>query len=502
MKPVVAAAPLSLLIVALGLVTVSGCHKTAEGDSKLPAADSKASDEGDKASKGDTADKPDAADKGEKADADASPTVSLATVQMGTAEKEMPVTGTLIAYRDRQASLSPPVAGIVEALPVHTGETVARGQVVLQLSTRTLEGQIDQARAAIRQNEIQVQQAEANALQQQGQTQTGILQAQIAVSGAQATLAGAQATLTGNEAALENARQALARAQSLNKEGLVAQKDVEAADLAVRSAQSQVDSQRQAVQAQQETIAGLKQAAKASENGHLQDLVKRKDIAVARQQLASAQAALATLEAQRAQYTVRAPISGTVTAVGASVGEAVDTTTKALNISDLSRLQLQIAVPAVSASAVHVGQPVRFTIESLPGHTFRTVIRRVGTQIDPTNGTLTALADVGDSGGVLKDNLSARVGIITARHTGALIAPRAAVLFEETPTGTEASVLRIDKDDVVHKVPVKTGFTETDTVEILSGVHAGDKIVTNGAYGLPDGTKVQVADEDTKASKP
>ena len=139
----------------------------------------------------------------------------------GTLERTLPATGTLTALRDHEATLSPPVAGVLDELPIRYGQAVHKGQVIAHLATRQLQGQIQQAQATIGQNLVQVQQAQANALQQQAQTRTAILQAQSALSGAQATLAGTRATLIGNEAALHNAEQTLTREQTLFAEGLV-----------------------------------------------------------------------------------------------------------------------------------------------------------------------------------------------------------------------------------------------------------------------------------------
>jgi RND family efflux transporter MFP subunit len=459
----------------------------------------------------DSADKPAAKDKGDEKGAEGAskeadtgeaelPTVSAAVARVGTIEKTLPVSGTLAAPRERVAMLSSPVAGILDALPVQFGQEVAQGQVVAHISTHTLQGLIEQERATIGQDTVQVQQAEAGTLQQQGQSRSALLEAQTAVSSAQATLLGDQATLAGNEAALNNARQSLARTQALFADGLVAKKDIETAELAVRSAEAQVAAQRQAVASQRQTVTGLQEAVEAARASRIQDTIKQKDIQIARQQLENARGALATTEAQLSLYTLRAPLSGTVTAVNVSVGEAVDTTTKILTIADQSRLRLQIAVPTASAGVVHVGQPVTFSVDALPGHTFRTIIQNVGTQVDPTNSTILAVADVANPHLILKDGMAARVGIVTARHANVILAPRAAVLYDAGEGSEAASVLRVDKNGVVHKVPVTVGFSGEADVEITSGIRPGDRLVTTGAFGLPDGAKVKIEGEGGDAA--
>ena len=435
-------------------------------------------------------------------DGEAAPMVQTVTARVGNIDQTLPVTGTVNVPRDAEATLSVPVAGVLDSLPVTFGQTVSRGQIVAHLSTHALRGQIQQAEALVAQNTLQVQQARTNALQQQGQTRGAILQAESAVSGARAGLLGAQATVTGSEAALAGARQSLARVQSLFGEGLVAKKDVEAAELAVHAAESQVAAQKQAVDAQRETVRGQEQATQAARAASLQNVVKTQDIAIAQRQRQSALGALETLRAQNALYTLRAPLSGTITVVGAGVGEAVDPTTKLLTISNLDRLQLQIAVPSASAAQVHTGMPVSFTVDALPGRTFRGTIRTVGSQSDPVNSTIAALATIDNKGHALKDDLFARIQIVLARHKNAVLLPRTAVLFATGDGGSpEASVLRVGADSILHKVTVTTGLTEGENIEILSGVRAGDRVATTGGYGLEDGTKVTIDSGEKDAGK-
>ena len=339
---------------------------------------------------------------------------------------------------------------------------------------------------------MQVQQAQANAIQQQAQTQTAIQQALSAVSSARATLRGTQATLIGDEAALRNAQQAQARAQTLFADGLIAQKDVEAADLTVRTAQATVDAQRQTVAAQAQTVAGQQQAVAAARAASLQDLVKRKDVQVALQQVRNAQGALATARAQEALYTIHAPLSGQVTQVGASVGETVDTTAKLATIADLRTLQLQIGVPGSSARQVRPGEAVTFSVSSLPGETFRTTVSSVSSQVDAATGTVPVLATVANPRRLLRDDATVKVQIVVEQRQNILVVPQAAVLAD--PDTGKASVVVIGSDSVAHIAPVTTGLAAGGRVEITGGVSAGQRVAVSGQYGLPDGTKVGVQD--------
>lgn len=419
------------------------------------------------------------------------PTVQVITVRKGTIEQTLPVTGTLAALRTQQATVIPATSGVLDELPIAYGQMVQKGQIVAHLSTRPLLGQMQQAQATIAQYQVQVQQAQANSIQQQAQTQTGISQAEAAVSGARATLAGAEATLTGNVAALHSAQQNLARIQTLYKDGLVAQKDVEAAQLAVQTAATQVAAQGQAVASQRETIRSQRQSLVAAHAAALQNVVKQKDVQVAQQQVRNARGALATAQAQMALYTIRAPITGIVTNVGASLGQTVDATTKMVTIVNLNTLQLQVAVPADAAHEVHAGQQITFRVDSRPGKVFAATIHVLSNQVDPASNTVQALAIIPNPRHELTDGAFARVQIVTQRHPSALILPKSAVLRD---AGGQVNVAVVGADNVAHVKEVKTGLTQGDMVEILSGVRLGERVVTTGSYGLPDGTKVAVAE--------
>ena len=465
-----------------------------------------------------------AAPEADKKDEKPTPTVQVKPAQVGTIEDTLAVTGTLVAFRDKEATVGPPVAGTLDLFSLRVGQNVAKGQIIAHIGTRLLNGQIQQAQATIAQNEIQVEQAQVNALTQQAQSKGAIAQAQAAVAnaqatygGVQATLGGAQATLRsgqaaviGAEATLRNARQNLTRLQSLAQDGLVAQKDVDTAQLTVQTAQSAlnaqqetvagqrtaVEAQRKAVDAQRETVVGQRHALEAARSATLQNLAKQKDIQIARRQEQNARGALTTAQSQLSLYTIRAPLTGVVTAVGATTGETVDTTAKLATITNLDTLQLQLAVPGEAARKVRSGEHVTFTVSSLPRQTFTAIIETVGTQVDATTGAVTATARIANPGHRLKDDTAVQAQIAIARHTGAILVPKAAVLLD---ADGKASLVTVGADSVAHVKDVKVGVTHGGLTEITDGLKPGENVALSGQYGLPDGTKVTVGDGKEKA---
>jgi multidrug efflux pump subunit AcrA (membrane-fusion protein) len=80
--------------------------------------------------------------------------------------------------------------------------------------------------------------------------------------------------------------------------------------------------------------------------------------------------------------------------------------------------------------------------------------------------------------------------IVTAVHTNCLAAPVESVVTDESGK----SVIALVKGDEATQMPVKTGLRENGLVEIAAPeIKAGDAVVTVGAYGLPEKTKIRVA---------
>jgi HlyD family secretion protein len=420
------------------------------------------------------------------------PAVEIAHPQYQTLTEQLPATGTLAVPTADTATVTPAVSGMLSQLTMHLGQQVHAGQVIAQISTAQLQGQLLQAQAALGQGQVQVHQTEANTLLQQAQTRAEILQARSALSAAKAKEAGASAILTGDQAAVQTAKENLARETTLFHDGLVAQKDVADALLSLETAQSAAEAQKQEVNAQAQEVTGERQALSAAQAATLQISVKRQDVLAARQQVINAEGELSTVSAEQSLYTLHAPLSGTVTQIGVSVGETVGPTSQIAVIENLNRLELDIALPGNVAQKVSAGQKVFFTTPSLPGQNFQTSIYSISPQVDPKTGTLTALAFFPNVTHALPAESSAKVDIIIKKAPQALIVPLSALL---TDSGTgETSVVVITANDIVSVRKVKTGLVSNGKVQIIQGLSPDDFVAVSGEYGLADGTKVKIVE--------
>jgi Cu(I)/Ag(I) efflux system membrane fusion protein len=189
-------------------------------------------------------------------------------------------------------------------------------------------------------------------------------------------------------------------------------------------------------------------------------------------------------EAQMALLRVTTPLSGTAVRVNVKPGQAVDLTTVVAEVMDLSRLAVSAAIPAAEAGDVKSGDPV----EVLTEPPVTTELSFVSPDVDKNNGTMLARALLSANSG-LHPGQFVQLRIVTAVHTNCLAAPDESVVTDENGKSTVAVV----NGDEAGQVTVRTGLRENGWIEVESpGLKAGDAVVTAGAYGLPEKTKIRV----------
>ena len=193
---------------------------------------------------------------------------------------------------------------------------------------------------------------------------------------------------------------------------------------------------------------------------------------------------LQSAEAQLASLRVVAPLSGTVTRVNVKAGESVDVNTAVAEVIDLNRLAVSAAIPAAEAKDLKTGEDVQV----LTDPPVTATLAFISPAVDAASGTvLTRATLAADSG--LRPGQFVKLKIVTAVHANCLAAPAESVVTDEDGK----SVIALVKGDEAARVPVQTDLRENGWVEISgTGLKAGDSVVTVGAYGLPEKTKIRV----------
>ena len=203
----------------------------------------------------------------------------------------------------------------------------------------------------------------------------------------------------------------------------------------------------------------------------------------ASESLRSAEISMQNLQDTMNNYTITAPISGTIIEKDAKVGDAVKTGDTLCIVYDLSYLEMSINVDELQISSISVGQQVQITADAVPDKTYVGTVTRVSMKGASNGGTTTYPVSIriDDTDG-LRPGMNANAEIVVAEAKNALVVPNAAVVrgsyvlvTKDSPSAANADTTMEAPEGFVY-VPVKTGVSDDDYTQIVSGIQEGDTI--------------------------
>jgi HlyD family secretion protein len=370
-----------------------------------------------------------------------SPRVSYVTAPaaIGDITVEVSATGTLQPLI--QVDISSELSGVVRSVTVDENQRVKKGEVLAELDTTRLSAQIDGAKASVK--------------------------------AAEAKVVEARTTLT-------EAEQAFSRTEQLVKRGMASNQALD-------------------------TATATRDRAGAN-------------VAMAEANQAIAEATLKQQEADLVKSKIYAPIDGIVLTRSVNPGQTVASSMQApvlfVLAANLENMELQAAIDEADIGGVRHGQTARFTVDAFPERVFDAEIRDISFASVATEGVVTynARLDVDNSELLLRPGMTATVAVVTREATGVLTVPAAAFRFSppataerrgfslrdmfmprmrggrrggEPRTGADAGMrtLYVLKDGAPQAVEVKTGATDGEAIEIVSGLAEGDQVISGTRTG-------------------
>ena len=207
--------------------------------------------------------------------------------------------------------------------------------------------------------------------------------------------------------------------------------------------------------------------------------------AVANAELSLENAKLSLDNAEKAldDYTITAPISGTVVEKNYKVGDKLDNTSATASLAviyDMSQLEFEMSIDELYIGQIEVGQEVVITADALPGETFQGVVDRIGIRGTSTSGVTAypVTVKLTDSGSLLPGmNITADILIEEATHL--LTIPLSAVSRGNTVLVADPDSAGDSEANVpagYRQVEVTLGRSDSDYVEVLSGLEEGDVV--------------------------
>jgi Cu(I)/Ag(I) efflux system membrane fusion protein len=186
--------------------------------------------------------------------------------------------------------------------------------------------------------------------------------------------------------------------------------------------------------------------------------------------------------------TLRSPISGVVTAKNVVEGARITPADTPLEITDLSRVWVQIDVYEVELGRAKVGTPAELTVQSAPGRTYKGRVAFVDPVMDPKTRTAKARLEFANPAGELRPEMFGEV-LLRGQGRKGLLVPLDAVLDAGT---TKVAFVALGEGKFEPRV-VTTGTTVGEKVEIRSGLKAGEEVVVRANFLVDSESRLKAA---------
>jgi multidrug efflux pump subunit AcrA (membrane-fusion protein) len=356
-----------------------------------------------------------------------------------------------------QSAITPKINAPVKKFYVTRGQKVHEGQLLATLENRDLT-------AAAQDNQGAFEQAQAAYETSIGATLPEETQK-------------AELDVQTHKQELDAQQKLYSSREDLYKQGALPRKDLDQAAVALAQAKSQYDIAKKHLDA-------------------LNAIGKQQALKAAKGQLTSAEGKLLGSRAQLSYSEIRSPISGVVTDRPFYPGEMASVSTPLLTVMDISQVVAKAHIPQTDAVLLRKGDKAVLEVAGWDKKIEGAVIL-VSPALDPNSTTVEIWVQAPNRGVDLRPGMTVQLSITAQTVHDALVVPAAALLNAEK---NKAQVMVIDSQSEAHSREVKTGIREAEEVQIVSGLQAGDQVVSQGAYGLPDKTKVKVEKSEASSS--
>jgi HlyD family secretion protein len=408
------------------------------------------------------------------------------------------------------------VPGIIMELPVHEGDSVKKGDVLLRIDPIQTDADLEVAHASLEQAKAQ------NRMQEYE-----IANSELQLMRDQASLKAAQAQLQREKDNYARAKSSFDRQQQLHEDGLISRDDYEEAQNKLKVAKSALDVQE----------SGLIQA-------NEQIRVAKNNIARMKDQLASSQAQtkqstanLAKQSDQSSKSRVTSPLDGVIIKLEKEKGErAVPGTMNSpeatiMTIADLSVIQAELKVDETDIVNLSLGDKTSIEIDALPDSVFEGEVTEIGNSPISTSSTSQEAKDfkviitLTNPSQQLRPGMSCTGDITTDTRNNAVVIPIQALTIRDVEVDKDGKyhppdlqkknssstaqadsgkeikkkelegVFVINENKIARFRAIKTGISGESEIEVLENLKEGEEIVTGSFQTLrtiKDGTAVKI----------
>ena len=376
----------------------------------------------------------------------------VVTVQVAPVEKttiERTIKAEAILSPRAQAAIVPKISAPVQKFLVKRGSPVHAGELLAVLENRDLAGAAQDTQGAYKQAEAAYETTTAASLPEE-------------IRKAEADAQQAQQVLDAQEKVFQSRQQ-------LFDQGALPRKELDQSRVDITQARNQYDIAKKHLDA-------------------LMAIGKQQELKAAAGQLESAKGKYLEAEATLSYSEIRSPIDGVVTDRPLYPGEMAAAGTPLLTVMDISSVIAKAHIPQEDAALLKVGDKGTMTVPGIEGR-FEGKVTVVSPALDPNSTTVEVWLEAKNPKHILKPGTSVQLSLTAQTVKDALVVPASSVIT--TPDGATA-VMLAGSDGLAHQQAVKIGIRNGDDVQILEGVTVNDKVVSTGAYALPDRTRLKI----------
>ena len=379
--------------------------------------------------------------------------VKVAKVEKTSISQEFTTIATVAPAE--QSTVSASISAQIKQMRLLKNEFVQRGEILAVLASQDLQAQRNEAVTTLEEAKLNLQTLQ-NVTIPQTNVQT-------------------EKDLSDAKANVDNARTTYTRRKDLYDKGGLSLKELESSKLALTNA---------------ENALRLIQKTSKLNNSAVNPNAK----AIAENKIKQAEQRIKSIDTQATLAKVVAPISGIVTEQFQFDGEFASQGARLLTIADISQVIVKAQFADTVAANLQNGDAVTVFPNGLPDERITGKITLISRSADAQNRTVEIWANFGNPRGILKIGDAVQFVVASNPTDNAIVIPLSAVNLDASNTD-EGIVMTVDKENIARETKVKIGIKNNGNVQILEGLEGNETIVIEGNYGLPDGTKVEIAKE-------
>ncbi len=214
-------------------------------------------------------------------------------------------------------------------------------------------------------------------------------------------------------------------------------------------------------------------------------------------QLRAAQAQTAEAQVSLGDTTLVAPFSGDIVKKSVELGSFVGSGSPAFALANTDVVKIVVGVPDTVVRSIKVGQPVDVAIDAFPSRTFHARISRISSAADTTTRNFDVEVAIPNRDHLLKVGMIGSLQLAhgeegSEKHVSSLLAPLSAIVQANDGKYGVFVISKSGAGDIASLHSVEIGAVNGTEVIVVSGLSAGERIITTGANLLKDGQRVEV----------